>query len=422
MSEPIRSVAIIGLGFVGLPLAMAFAGKGFRVVGVDIDNKKIDALHRKESYLKDVPGDTLAQLSDEGKFTATYDFQVISQVDAIIVCVPTPLKNQQPDLSYVLSSIEFMKPHVKAGQLIVLESSTYPGTTENYILPLLEETGFAIGKDLYLGYSPERIDPGNTQINLLDIPKIVSGSTKACLEKVLELYNAVFKQTVPVSSTKAAEFVKIFENSQRMVNISFINEISLLTNKLGIDIWEAIEAAKTKPMGFHAYYPSAGIGGHCIPVDPYYLTWVGMQEGVPLNMIFQAGLINERMPHYVVGQVVAYLLGQSVQLEQAKVGIIGITYKKDVNDIRESASLKVIELLKQRRIKVLVQDDVYDGPLPEGVGSFTIEKDELSELDVTLILVDHSSTDWHTVVAGSRYVIDTRNATREIIDEKIARI
>ena len=421
MRHRVQSAAVIGLGFVGLPLAAAFASNGIKVVGIDIDAQKISQLQQGQSYLADVPDELLAELSRNKMFSASYEFERVKEAEAIIICVPTPLKNHEPDLSYVLSSVEFILPYLTKGQLIVLESSTYPGTTEDFIATRLRDKGYTIGTDLFLGYSPERIDPGNPSLKLLEIPKIISGMTAACLERVKDLYDGVFQKTVPVSSPLVAEFVKLFENSQRMINISFINEINMLAHKLNIDLWEAIEAAKTKPVGFHAYYPSVGIGGHCIPVDPYYLTWIGMQEGVPLSMIHQAGLVNESMPHHIVSQV-QKLLPEEEGSRKPAIGIIGLTYKKDVNDIRESASLKAVELLKQKRIDVYVHDDVYQGPLPSGVRGFAIDKNEMRKLDVTLILVDHSYIDWDKVTAFSRRVVDTKNVTRHIHDSKIIRL
>jgi len=417
----IRSVAVVGLGFVGLPLAMAFAGKGFRVMGIDIDAEKIESLNGGQSYLADVPNDVLADMMAKERFFPTYRFDRVGEMDAIILCVPTPLKKREPDLSYIMSAVEFILPHLRRGQLVVLESSTYPGTTDEYIAKRIEDRGFVIGRDMFLGYSPERIDPGNVLYSLEDIPKIISGMTKACLEKVSELYGAVFRQTVPVSSTRMAEFVKLMENSQRMINISFINELNMLARKLNLDIWEAIEAAKTKPMGFQPYYPSAGIGGHCIPVDPFYLSWIGMREGVPLSMINQAGIINDTMPHFVVGATCAEL-PRLTNGKRPAVGVVGLTYKKDVNDIRESASLKVIRLLQMRNIDVYVHDPVYRGPLPERTSPFAIEEPDMSRLDATLILVDHSGVDWEKLVALSRKVIDTRNATSGISSRKIVRL
>jgi len=417
----IRSVAVVGLGFVGLPLAMAFAGKGFRVTGIDIDAEKIDSLSGGKSYLADVPDEVLADMLAKERFFPTYRFDRAGEADAIIICVPTPLKKREPDLSYIMSAVEFILPHLRRGQLVVLESSTYPGTTDEYIATRIEEQGFAIGRDIFLGYSPERIDPGNALYSLVDIPKVISGMTKACLEKVSELYGAVFRQTVPVSSTRMAEFVKLFENSQRMINISFVNELNMLARKLNLDIWEAIEAAKTKPIGFTPYYPSAGIGGHCIPVDPFYLSWIGMREGVPLSMINQAGIINDIMPHFVVSAVCAEL-PRRTNGQRPAVGVVGLTYKKDVNDIRESASLKVIRLLQAKNIEVYVHDPVYNGPLPERTASFRIEEEDMSKLDATLILVDHSGMDWEKLVALSRKVVDTRNVTSDIPSRKIVRI
>ncbi len=405
------SVAIIGLGFVGLPLACLFSRKGYRIIGIDIDSDKTEQLLNKKSYLSDIEDQEIAEMVDSGRFTVTSDFRAVEGVNCIIICVPTPLHNREPDLSYITSVAKSIAPHLQPQQLIVLESSTYPGTTEQLVKPLVENSLLKVGENLFLGYSPERIDPGNKTISIEDIPKVVSGVTKECLKKVEQLYGSVFKRVVPVSSPGVAEFTKMLENSQRLINISFINEVNFLAKKLNINLWAVIEAAKTKPMGFTAYYPGVGIGGHCIPVDPFFLSWVGMREGVPLTMIQSAGLINEIMPHFIVSQVVQQLSKLQVQSDSAKIGVIGLTYKKDVNDIRESAALKVIELMANKQMLVSVYDPVYQGVIPHGVERFVLAPDSLAKFDVTLILVDHSNIPWDVVIQHSKCVIDTRNVT-----------
>lgn len=417
-----RSVAIIGLGFVGIPLACLFSKKGYRVIGIDIDPNKTELLRQKQSYLSDIEDQEIAEIVDSGLFTVTSDFRAVEGVNCIIICVPTPLLNREPDLSYIKSAAKSIAPHLQPQQLIVLESSTYPGTTEEFVKPLVENNLLKVGENLFLGYSPERIDPGNKNISIENIPKVVSGVTEECLKRVEQLYRSVFKQIVPVSSPSVAEFTKMLENSQRLINISFINEVNFLAKKLNINLWEVIEAARTKPMGFTAYFPSAGIGGHCIPVDPFFLSWIGMREGVPLTMIHSAGLINESIPHFIVSQVVLQLSKLQVQFESAKVGVIGLTYKKDVNDIRESAALKVIELMVNKQMIVSVYDPVYPGVLPLGVERFVLAPDSLKKFDVTLILVDHSNILWDFVIQHSNCVIDTRNVTSHSEAKHIIRI
>jgi len=409
------TVAVIGLGFVGLPLVHLFLSGDYQVIGIDIDPAKVNMIQQKKSYISDMQDSDLAAMMDSGRLTVTTDYEAVNQADAIIICVPTPLRNKEPDLTYIFHAVQQMKPHLKEGQLLVLESSTYPGTTEDYVKPLIEDDHLKVGSNFYLGYSPERIDPGNKTMSIAEMPKIISGTTPACLERLQELYNSVFVKTVPVSSPRVAEFVKMLENSQRLINISFINEVNLLANKMDVNLWEVIEAAKTKPVGFTPYYPSAGIGGHCIPVDPFFLAWIGMREGVPLTMIHQAGLINEMMPHFIVNRAAQILTEKQIPFTEAKIGVIGLTYKKDVNDIRESASLKVIELLQDRRMKVSVYDPIFRGELPfEEVGTFSLDPVTLQSFDLVMILVDHSGMDWEHVAQYSQCIIDTRNVIPRI--------
>lgn len=415
------TVAVIGVGYVGLPLACALADRGHRVIGVDVNAEKVAMLNRGESFLADVPDAHLAGLIQKGKLAATADFGAVREADAIVICVPTPLSNKEPDLTYVNAAVDGIAPHLRRNQLIVLESSTYPGTTEEKVKPRLEAEGWRIGHDLFLAYSPERVDPGNKTYALPDIPKIVSGVTEQCLARVKELYGGIFRQIVPVSSPKVAEFAKLLENSQRLVNISFINEISVLAHRMGVDIWEIIEAAKTKPMGFTAYYPSAGAGGHCIPVDPYYLTWVGFRQGVPLMMIQQAGWVNDMMPHFIAEEIVRHVR-RNVPEGELRIGVVGVTYKKDVPDLRESAALKVIRLLGEQGVRCLVYDPVYRGELPDGLARFQPEPEELARLDAVAIMVDHSAAPWERIVRHSRCVIDVRNATAGIEAPNIIRL
>lgn len=414
------TVAVIGLGFVGLPLVQLFLGKKHHVIGIDLDNAKIESIRKKKSYITDIQDQEIADMVDTGRLQVTSDYAAVNQADAIIICVPTPLRNKEPDLTYIFHAVKQMKPYLKENQLVVLESSTYPGTTEEYVKPLIENEQLSIGKNFFLGYSPERIDPGNKTVAIADMPKIISGVTDACLQRLKALYDTAFTRTVPVSSPRVAEFVKMLENSQRLINISFINEVNLLANRMNINLWEVIEAAKTKPVGFTPYYPSAGIGGHCIPVDPFFLAWIGMREGVPLTMIHQAGMINEMMPHFIVSRTVQKLNEKQIPLHEARIGVIGLTYKKDVNDIRESASIKVIELLLDRRMNVSAYDPVFRGELPfREVGKFSLDAASLQSFDVVLVLVDHSVMDWEQVARHSRCIIDTRNVIPRTADNHV---
>lgn len=409
-------VAVIGLGYVGLPLAQLFIKKKYEVIGIDIDEKKINTLKDGKSYLTDIHDEHIEEMLQTHSFYPTSNYEKIEEVRNIIIAVPTPLQNKEPDLSYIMSTLKSMSPHLKKNSLIILESSTYPGTTEKVIKSFMEKQGFTIGKDIFLAYSPERIDPGNKNLTLETIPKIISGVTEHCLKRINQLYRNVFQELVVVSSPSVAEFTKILENSQRLINISFMNEINQLANKLNINLWEAIEAAKTKPVGFTPYYPGPGIGGHCIPIDPYYLSWIGKQEGLHLSLIHQAGIINDLMPYKITNEILNHI----VHIEGPKVGIIGLTYKKDVNDIRESPAWKVTELLAERDIAVHVHDPHFteQTKFPQ----FELSEKYLKQFDLTVILVDHSNIDWELVVKHSKKIIDTRNITKNFPSDKIIRI
>ncbi|GAA4707170.1 nucleotide sugar dehydrogenase [Brevibacillus fulvus] len=418
------SIAVIGLGYVGLPLAQLFVAEGYRVIGVDIDQAKIESIQQKKSYVSDISDADLRAMVESSRFEATPDFRRVQEADYIVICVPTPLTNREPDITYIKSAVTSIAPYLRENQTVILESSTYPGTTEEIVKPLLEQNpqSLIIGQHLYLGYSPERIDPGNKQLTLRQIPKVISGVTSACLEKVKAFYGQVFETIVPVTSTKVAEFVKMLENSQRLINISFINEVNLLANRMQVDLWEVIEAAKSKPLGFTPYYPSAGIGGHCIPVDPFFLSWIGLREGVPLTMIHLAGMINERMPHEIVGRVLEELDKKGIDPQNASVGIIGLTYKKDVNDIRESAALRVIEHLLMKKVNVSVYDPMYTGEPPFQVNRFELTPEALGKQDIVVVLVDHSAMDWQQIAMHSQCVIDTRNIVPNQAGTEIIRI
>lgn len=405
-------IAIIGLGYVGLTLANLCIEKDFEVIGIDLDENKIQTLKSGKTYLSDVSDQKVKTMLESNKFTVTMNYAEIRHAGTVIICVPTPIKNKEPDLSYVTLATTKITDHLQKDQLIILESSTFPGTTDEIIHPILKKNGFQIGHDLFLAYSPERVDPGNKEYLLHQIPKVVSGVTEKCLQKVQSLYKRIFDRVISVTNTRTAEFVKMLENSQRFINISFVNEMNIIATKIGVDIWEVIEAAKTKPFGFTPYYPGPGVGGHCIPVDPFYLTWLGMKESFPLTMIHQADLINDLMPHFVVSRVAEELAKKNKDVNQSKIGIIGLTYKKDVNDVRESPSLKVINLLRDfYGVDVYAYDPLIKNA-SEFANPFTITYADIQKLDIVVILVDHANVPWDKVVEYSKLILDTRNVIK----------
>jgi UDP-N-acetyl-D-glucosamine dehydrogenase len=388
---------------------MLFVSKGFQVYGIDRDIDKIHKLRQGKSYLSDVEDREIAALVNSGQFTCTDNFQTIKNVNTCIICVPTPLRDHRyPDLSYLQSAVHDLVPYMRPGQLFVLESTTFPGTTEEVLLPLLEQDQkFQVGKDFYLGYSPERIDPGNKTIKLENIPKVVSGMTEQCREKVIDLYGKVFQTLVPVSSPKVAEMTKILENCQRFVNISFINEMTMLCHKMNINIWDVIEAAKTKPYGFTAYYPGPGVGGHCIPVDPLYLLWKAKQFQFDTEFITLAKKVNDAMPDYVIQRLTQLL---TKPLSEARVLVIGLTYKKDVNDLRESTALTIFETLAET-VKHLDYHDQYLDRVQVGdqvYQSKPLDADRLNQYDCVLILTDHSKINYKLLVEKAPLIFDTR--------------
>lgn len=411
-------IAIIGLGYVGLPLALEFTRAGFPVTGFDIDQAKIDMLARGESYIKHFSNERIGTMIATGRFSATTDFSRLADMSCIIVCVPTPLNRyREPDMSYVFDTTRAIAGHVRRGQLIVLESSTYPGTTDQDMRTILEETGLKAGSDFYLAYSPEREDPGNRDYSTGTIPKVVGGYTQACLELAVALYDAVVVKTVPVSSTRTAEATKLYENIFRAVNIAMVNEMKMLFDKMDIDIWEVIEAASTKPFGFMPFQPGPGLGGHCIPIDPFYLTWKAREFDFSTRFIELAGEINTNMPYYVVQKTVDALNAQGKSIKGASILIMGMAYKKDIDDTRESPSFKLMELLEERGAVV----DYNDPYLPETIKtrkyayckrSVDVTADNLALFDCVLIATNHSDYDIPFIVRHSKLVVDTRNATK----------
>ncbi len=413
-------IGIIGLGYVGLPLVVEFSSAGFDVTGFDLDSTKVRKLRRGISYIGHIPSSKIRECVKKGKFTPTDDFSLIREVDCIIICVPTPLnEHREPDLSYVVSTTRTVAGHLRKGQLVILESTTYPGTTDEVMRPILEEGGLKAGKDFFLAYSPEREDPNNREFSTRTIPKVVGGYTKDCLMAAETLYGTIIEKTVPVSSTKTAEATKLLENIYRAVNIALVNEMKMLFDRMGIDVWEVIEASKTKPFGFQAFYPGPGLGGHCIPIDPFYLTWKAREYDFNTRFIELAGEINTFMPYFVLQKTVKALNERGKSIRGAKILILGLAYKRDVDDIRESPSLKLIELFRKEGARV----DYNDPHIPEThrmrkydfkMKSVELSAGKLRRYDCVVIATDHSFYDYPFIVKHASLVIDTRNATAGI--------
>lgn len=409
-------VGVLGLGYVGLPLAREFASAGIRVIGLDIDEPKVKKLNAGKSILKTVSHESVKKMVQSGKFRATADMSEIRKVDAVLICVPTPLtENREPDMQYVEGSCRTIAKYLQKGQLISLESTTYPGTTRELMMPILEAAGLKAGRDFYLAYSPEREDPGNKQYTTRTIPKVVGGLTPVCRELARRLYLLAIETMVPVSSLEAAEAAKILENTYRCINIALVNELKMLFDRMGIDVWEVIRAASTKPFGYHPFYPGPGLGGHCIPIDPFYLTWKARQYGMPTRFIELAGEINTDMPHYVVHRVMEALNVRKKSLNGSKVLVLGLAYKPDIDDVRESPSLELIELLKSGGAKV----DYNDPYIPQThkmreydlkMKSVPLTASRLKGYDCVLISTNHSEYDYKWIVKNARLVVDTRNA------------
>jgi UDP-N-acetyl-D-glucosamine dehydrogenase len=415
-------VGVIGLGYVGLPLAMAAVSQGFKTVGFDIDNKKVVALKKKETYLRTVPQKKVAETMETGLFTPTTDFSGLTRVDTIIICVPTPLtSHREPDMSFIVSTGESVVPFLRKNHSVILESTTYPGTTDEVLQPILEKSGLVCGRDFALAFSPEREDPGNKHFETRTIPKVIGGVDKESSERVVYLYGKIFKQVVPVSDARVAEAVKLSENIFRCVNIALVNELKMIYSKMGIDIWEVIEAASTKPFGFMPFYPGPGLGGHCIPIDPFYLTWKAHEYETATRFIEIAGEINTAMPEYVIEQLMNALNDQGKALKNAKVLVLGVAYKKDIDDMRESPSLKLLNLLIEKGAKPAYHDP-YIPVIPltrkykqfEKMTSTALTPEMVKKYDAVLIATDHSDVDYDMIVANSPLVMDTRNATKKV--------
>lgn len=414
-------ISVIGLGYVGLPIALKFAEAGFKVIGLDNSAKKVQMLNSRESYIDDIDNDYLKEIISTKKFKATTDESELKKADAIIICVPTPITiHKDPDLSFVIQATETISRHLNKGMLVVLESTTYPGTTENVMLPLLESSGLKTGKDFFLSYSPERIDPGNKKFSFEEIPKVVSGLTKNCLRAAVRLYGSVYSKLHQVSTTQVAESTKLLENIHRAVNIALVNEMKIILDRLNIDVWEVIEAASTKPFGFTPYYPGPGLGGHCIPIDPFYMAWKAREVDTTTRFIELAGIINRKMPYTVVTKVGESLNSFKMNFLGSRILLLGVAYKKDIRDFRETPALKIIKLLEDKGAKVFYNDD-FIPHLSEHWYSYKIDKrswkldySKLNTFDCTVIITDHSYYDWDLVVKHSKAVVDTRNATKHV--------
>jgi len=412
-------IGIVGVGYVGLPLAVAFAEEGFSVIGVDVDETKVEALNRGESYVEDVANEVLQPLVESGKLRASVDYAVLAGVDAISICVPTPLrKTKDPDISYIVSATDEIARYGGTGKLIILESTTYPGTTEEIILPRLIQNGDGVGRDFFLAFSPERIDPGRTDHTVWTTPKVIGGMTPACQEVALALYGTIVRETVPVSSPATAEMVKLLENTFRAVNIGLVNEVALMCDTLGLDVWEVVEAAATKPYGFMKFTPGPGVGGHCIPLDPHYLSWKLKTLNYTARFIELAGEVNSHMPDYVVGKVGDALNRQKKAINGSSILILGVAYKPNVGDMRESPALDVIQLLQAKGANVCYHDPLVPELASEGLPLHSEELTAalLQAADCTVIITDHDAYDWQFVAGNASLVVDTRNALRDVAD------
>jgi UDP-N-acetyl-D-glucosamine dehydrogenase len=416
-------VGIVGLGYVGLPLAVEFARAGYSVTGIDVSEQKTRSVNAGESYVGDIATATLAPLVSDGRLRATTDFSAVSELDTINICVPTPLrKTKDPDMSFIVSSCQEIVQYFHSGMLVILESTTYPGTTDELVLPMLAKSGLEVGRDFFLCFSPERVDPGNPKYQTVNIPKVVGGCTAACTEMGRLFYSQALQTVVPVSGTQVAEMVKLLENTFRMINIGLVNEIALMCDRMGINVWEVIDAAATKPFGFMPFYPGPGLGGHCIPIDPFYLSWKTKQAGIEARFIELAGYINGQMPHFVVEKVQSALNDAGKPVKGSKIHVMGVAYKRDIEDVRESPALDVMLLLQ--RLGGLVS---YSDPHVPAihVGEFDLSaapESAAREADCVVIVTDHSAFDYNALVREARLIVDTRNALKGVASEKVVRL
>jgi UDP-N-acetyl-D-glucosamine dehydrogenase len=417
-------VGVLGLGYVGLPLAVEFARAGFDVVGIDVQQGKVDKFNGGHSYIKDVPDSVFRPLVESGKLRATTDFSVIQELDTIDICVPTPLrKTKDPDMSFVVAARDGIAEHVHPGLLVMLESTTYPGTTDELILPKLAESGLKVGEDFFVCFSPERVDPGNSRFQTANIPKVVGGITPMCTEIGALFYGQALETVVPVSSTRVAEMVKLLENTFRMINIGLVNELAIMCERMNIDVWEVIDAAATKPFGFMPFYPGPGLGGHCIPIDPFYLSWKSKEAGIEARFIELAGYVNGRMPEFVVDKVQNALNDVAKPVRGSHIHILGVAYKRDIDDVRESPALDIIHLLKRRGAKITFSDPYVPSIAIEGATFYADDAmTGAAQADCVVIVTDHRNINYGEVLERSRLIVDTRNALKGFHSPKIVRL
>lgn len=423
LNDRTATVGVVGLGYVGLPLAVELARAGFRTIGIDLDAKKADAVNRGESYIQDVPTARIAELVRAGRLSATSDFSIVRTLDTVNICVPTPLrKTKDPDLSFVVSALQSVQEHLHHGLLVILESTTYPGTTDEVVQPLLEKTGLVAGQDFFLAFSPERVDPGNERWTTKNVPKVVGGLTPTCTALATALYSASIDRVVPVTSPKVAEMVKLLENTFRAVNIGLINELALMCDRLGISVWEVVEAAATKPFGFMPFFPGPGLGGHCIPIDPFYLSWKAKEVGFEARFIELAGHVNGAMPLHVVDKITDALNSQRKAVHGSRILILGLAYKRDIDDLRESPALDVMALLHHKGA-TLSYHDPYIPSLPASTwpGGFDMASVDLipaalAAADCTVMITDHRMFNLDAIARHAPLIVDSRNAIKEALD------
>ena len=427
LAEKIRNrtarVGVVGLGYVGLPLAVEYAQEGFHVTGIDLSVAKVDKVNAADSYIGDIPSSALEPIVKQGLLRATTDFSVIRDLDTINICVPTPLrKTKDPDMSYIVSACQEIEKYFHPGLLVILESTTYPGTTDELVLPMLEKSGLKVGVDFFLCFSPERVDPGNAKFQTKNIPKVVGGTTPACTALGKLFYEQALEHVVPVTSTQVAEMVKLLENTFRMINIGLANEMAIMCEGMGIDVWEVIEAAATKPFGFMPFYPGPGLGGHCIPIDPFYLSWKSKQAGVEARFIELAGQINGQMPHFVVNKVQNALNDVGKPVKGSRVHICGVSYKRDIDDVRESPALDIILLLEKRGAVISYSDPFVPVIRLNDDRALTENSAAMDSADCIVIVTDHTGFDYKKLLEQASLIVDTRNAMKGVVSDKIVRL
>ncbi|HSK48463.1 MAG TPA: nucleotide sugar dehydrogenase [Coriobacteriia bacterium] len=422
LAEGSEVYGVVGLGYVGLPLAVEMAGANHRVIGFEVSQSKAEMIARGESYIPDVGSDTLAPLVSKGLLEATSDFSRISECHAMAICVPSPLNDmKEPDVSFMVSAAEAIAPYLQPGALVTLESTTYPGTTEEVVQPILEKSGLRVGDDLSLAFSPERVDPGNPTYQTRNTPKVVGGVTEHCTDEAVRFYRSFLEEVVPVSSTRAAEMTKLLENIFRCVNIALVNELLMLSDRMGVDIWEVVDAAKTKPFGFMPFYPGPGLGGHCIPIDPFYLSWKAREYDFHTEFIELAGKVNENMPYYVVQRLMDALNNQGKALSESRVLLLGVAYKSDIDDMRESPAIRIAELIADKGADLAYHDPHVPAFMIDGraLSRTELTADTVSNSDAVLLLTAHSGIDYRLVADNASLVLDTRNAMREYACERV---